>query len=334
MKDILKSFTRITPVQVSLPYDDVLYNQLLNEYRLIHLLYHRNINQHRVTRWWSFLDRIHRHLRKILLLMEDIEEVKTLRRLTTIEWKHWKKSFIKKNEVPEPVQKTRKNKSSSNKISKNTTKSQRKTAKIHLHSQLSDSNAINLIEKKKMLLLKEAKYLYKNIIPASYWIFMGVIELGQFINIGFALVGLISKVWSLLSKIEGITLNLKFQNIVEKYIGVTNEEDDSLDFGEAVNIESIEEEVELTSTGDESAKKNDAHAVLEIIENQTVPVTETPVSKTSMLEIGDQNKKKKSKANIMDDIFGGSDDQVKGKTKSKTKKKKKSKNVMDDIFGF
>lgn len=47
-----------------------LHRRLEDEFGILHLLYHRNHNQHRVAVWWSSLEMLHLHTRKLLLLLD------------------------------------------------------------------------------------------------------------------------------------------------------------------------------------------------------------------------------------------------------------------------
>lgn len=327
-KAFLKSFIRAEPVQVSLPYEDDLYPLLLNEYGIIHLLYHRNLNQHRVTRWWSHLDILHRHTRKMLLLLEDIDEIRTLRRLTAIQWNSSKKTFVKVNEFPQLVQK-RVLKKASTPSSNKKGKKKRVEKFIMLHRKMSDATAVSLINKKLSLILKETKYLYKHIIPASYWNFMGVIELAQFVNIGLTLIGFISRMWHLLSKIEGFNVNAKFQQALEQGKKKARElaEDSKIaqaaeiDLGEVIDVSSLEESISNSTPLFPSPE----NIILRAEE-----MKQTPESKKQVTE-----PLKRKASNIMDDLFGPSDGtKAKKQKKVKKEKKKKAKSAIDDIFGI
>ncbi|OBA19067.1 hypothetical protein METBIDRAFT_33680 [Metschnikowia bicuspidata var. bicuspidata NRRL YB-4993] len=49
--------------------------KLENEYGILHLICHRNRNQHRVAVWWKDLNQLHRSVRKILRAVYHFEEV-------------------------------------------------------------------------------------------------------------------------------------------------------------------------------------------------------------------------------------------------------------------
>lgn len=59
--------------------------QLQNEYAILHLLYHRNYNQHRVAVWWRYFDMIHRGVRKVLRGIYEAQEAKKIRRREELE---------------------------------------------------------------------------------------------------------------------------------------------------------------------------------------------------------------------------------------------------------
>jgi len=40
---------------------------------IIHPCYHRNKNQHRVAKWWKSFSMLHRHTKKLIFELEDLE---------------------------------------------------------------------------------------------------------------------------------------------------------------------------------------------------------------------------------------------------------------------
>ncbi|KAG0690005.1 hypothetical protein C6P40_004056 [Pichia californica] len=262
--------------------------------------------------------------------MEDINEIIKFRRLSTIKFNSNKKSFIKINEFP-----SMKNKKIIKRITQN-----KKKIKIEknllFHNKLNDNQAISLINKKLSLLIKQSKYLFKKIIPNSYWIFMGVVELGQFTNIGFVLIGFISRLYNLLSKIDGIDINIKFQKIINNSTNnikmnqqqqLIKENDD--DLGEVIelnDVESVENSIKEYLKEEEEEEEEESTEKEKKEEEKDEDIINAPL-------------KKKSKSNnIMDDLFGSAKSLKKEKVKDgkdlKKKKKKKSNNAIDDIFGF
>lgn len=299
MSGLLDSFTRIRPVDIPLPYDESLYLSLLDEFQIIHLVYHRNLNQHHVAKWWSDLDILRRHLRKVLLLIHDIDEIRTLRRLTGVQWNDGKKTFVKVFEVPKMTERsTFKGK-----------KSTKRELKLKKHNQLDDVKAVELINGKLKLLFKEVRYLNKKCIQRCYWSFMGVIELGQFVNIGFTVVGALAKVFSLLKQFDDTGLNkpiTEMERVEEMEVNNKKEVEEGkkdiesgrgFDIGEPIDIEG-------------------PAPIAQPIDGERPSTIESVTGQTS---------KKKKKSSAIEDIFGGT---------TKKKKKKKSKNTMDDIFGF
>lgn len=54
--------------------------RLQTEYAILHLIYHRNHNQHRVAIWWRYLNMVHRGVRKVLRGIYEVEEAKKIKR--------------------------------------------------------------------------------------------------------------------------------------------------------------------------------------------------------------------------------------------------------------
>ncbi|CUM63580.1 uncharacterized protein PRCAT00001159001 [Priceomyces carsonii] len=50
-------------------------DQLTNEFYILHLIYHRNRNQHRLLTWWNYLNILHRKLRKVIKLLIDVNRI-------------------------------------------------------------------------------------------------------------------------------------------------------------------------------------------------------------------------------------------------------------------
>ncbi|PVH13518.1 uncharacterized protein CXQ87_001623 [Candidozyma duobushaemuli] len=59
--------------------------KLQTEYAILHLVYHRNYNQHRVAIWWRHLNMIHRGVRKVLRGIYEAEETKKIKRREEIQ---------------------------------------------------------------------------------------------------------------------------------------------------------------------------------------------------------------------------------------------------------
>lgn len=53
-------------------------DRLETEFGILHLLYHRNYNQHHVAGWWKLLNMLHRNVRKILERLRSIEDTKKI----------------------------------------------------------------------------------------------------------------------------------------------------------------------------------------------------------------------------------------------------------------
>lgn len=194
--------------------------ELENEYEILHLVYHRNKNQHRQQVWWKYLNILHRYIRKLLKLNIDIERIKSNSKIK-----------YKKDQIIEIVR--------------------------YLSS--------------------------RNVFRKAYYEFNGIIALGQFIGLGFTLVGLLSKIYNILMLIEGI----KPKPIESTPTNETNKVTTKIvsdDLGEIVEVDQI-----LNEPHDD-AQKRKVDSIDDIFD-----MLPSKKSKKS---------KKKKKKNDIDDIFG------------------------------
>ncbi|GMM29512.1 hypothetical protein DAMA08_022570 [Martiniozyma asiatica (nom. inval.)] len=238
-------------------------NSLTTEYQILHLIYHRNKNQHGSQFWWKHINLLHRHLRRLIQLILDLEE-----------WPNNHK--VKFHKI---------------------------TKSFKIENISIDKNHLNLA------IEKEIRYIVKKVLPGCYWAFMGIIELGQFINIGFALIGVLGRSWSILSEIV-VDLPKPKQEIihlleVEKKTNKILDEEFGEELGTVINIEEYIETKTIDSTfyegahSDKAASNNSDTKVL----TKPVKIKETKIKKEKQKQKQKQKKKKNAKT-AMDDIFG------------------------------
>ncbi|ODV97908.1 hypothetical protein PACTADRAFT_401 [Pachysolen tannophilus NRRL Y-2460] len=213
-------------------FSDVQIKSLTNEYEILFLLYHRNKNQHKSSKWFKYLNILVRYLRKLLLLL------------------------------------------------------------------LPKTRGKNLKERQ----LGIVKYLLRYIIPDSYSAFYSILNLGQFITSGFALIGCLSKIYGILIEVKD---NSK-ENISK--IGIRQE---ILDF--AVNRQDIGEEIVATKfeIDDNDNNDNDINKLEKMVMEQEKGM------------------------DFIDEVFGKNKTEKKKQKKKKKDKttKQKKRSVIDDIFG-
>ncbi|KAH3665046.1 hypothetical protein OGATHE_003861 [Ogataea polymorpha] len=140
---------------------------LLNEYQIAHLVYHRDSKQHRSSLWWKHFNIFHRRLRTVLQLCIDIDEITGKRQLSSLRFT--------RSHFP---------------------KFQKRT--------LSATQAAQLVQRKKQQLQTLINYLLQRILPACYYRFYAVIELGQYLALGFTLMGLVAKTRAILLQMRSV----------------------------------------------------------------------------------------------------------------------------------
>lgn len=224
-------------------------NKLQNEYGILHLIYVRSHNQHRVATWWKYLEMIHLNIRKILRKAYNMESAKKIR----------------------------------------------------------------VKEKLRLEALAIARYmLRKKLFTKAFFEFNGIIALGQFITLGFGLLGVTSSIFSLLSEIDGIRDS--HGNKVQKKPEVLVTGDDEDDLGVEVEMPAIEPPKTISSFD----------------LNKIEPLLKLELKAKRKKKRSNEEGQEKQAATEKDDIAS-----IFGDTSSKKKKKKtkKSKSAMDDIFG-
>lgn len=239
----------MTPMKL-LTTDEV--ERLTNEYELMHLVYYRSKNQHRLLTWWKYLDIIHRKIRIVLKLLIDIDR------------------------IPNP----------------------------------------EVIRYKQSQVVDTCNYLVNRVFKTAYYKFNCIIALGQFIKLGFVLVGLCSRIFNILVNVKGIRSK---SVVINQVVVDTND-----DLGEEIVESNENSETNQTETDKpiESGKTdpNETSVASGSDKRSKSTLLET---RSTIDEIGEISKSKS-----IDEIFGG-----KVKKTKKDKKKKKNKSVIDDIFG-
>lgn len=251
------------------------------------------------------------------MICSDIDEIIKTKKLTIIKFKKHKKRFLKVKEIPIQSYKkkvNKKNKKNNKKIKKN----------IHL---LSVDESKNLIDLKLDSFFKISRYLLKSILPACYWSFMGIIELSQFISIGFTLVAISSKVFSLLKGMDFLNYNkvIENKNMKEEIKKINNEiGDDDEDLGEHLiemnNLkENLNEDLESIREIGRAAEKVDEdigadYAPKDELNEESYFNNKHNGNNTSNRD--NDNKRKKANRKI------------------KKNKTKNAKSTINDIFGF
>ncbi len=264
MPDKMKGFVK----EPLLNSDDV--ELLFTEFDLIHLIYHRNANQHRTATWWKSFNVLHRKLRQLLLIFLDIEQINALgtrHKLTTTRW---------------------------NKLGR----------LRHRTKQLTQKAALQLTARARQNALKLSRYIVKDVIPKCYLMCYTILQTGEFITLGFALLALVSRVYFLLRKIKGLEMitvdKLKAKEKITNHI---------LEHAKTEKVKIIneeEEDVGVAMIFDDSSIAEHRVKEIEADVNNIVAAAKTNTRDHKVAKKGKDKKRKKRKSvkDAMDDIFG------------------------------
>lgn len=195
---------------------------LVNEYEIMHLIYHRNYNQHRLLHWWKYFNILHRYIRKMI---------------------------------------------------------------VHLYD--GNMKEVQLLADR----MKKKKFFTK-----CYYEFNGIIRLGQFITLGMALIGCLSKVYDLITP----------------YMS-----------GKASLSQTIEATQDTEELGEEIGEPMEVNTGLD------GGISSIPESSLSPMDIDNAASKQEKRP----EKHKSSNKPKKDKTKKEKTKKKKNKSDIDMIFG-
>lgn len=175
---------------------------------------------------------------------------------------------------------------------------------------MESAKKIRVKDKLRLEALAIARYmLRKKLFTKAFFEFNGIIALGQFINLGLALLGATSSIHSLLNEIEGLNYsNCKTNASKKTGTEITGHDDD--DLGVEVEVATVE-----------------TPKVRDLEEDNGIPQFKLDLKERREKKRTAEGREKRPKAekDDMASIFGA--------TGSKKKKKKKKKSAMDDIFG-
>ncbi|KAG7660684.1 RMP1 [[Candida] subhashii] len=194
------------------------------------------------------------------------------------------------------------------------------------------------VEKSTKMIVKLAQGLVKRT-RGAYWAYNSILCLGQFINLGFALIGGLARIYSLLVDIPGVKPIGGMNNSIEEVMkegGKGEEEEGDDDIGEEVKYEP---EVEQAIPEKRRSEDGDGESIDDIFgrpkKKKSKKSKENSKTETGSIDDIFSSSQKSTPQPIddasssIDSIFG--DTSKKQKKKTKTKKKKKS-SAIDDIF--
>ncbi|CAI5757077.1 unnamed protein product [Candida verbasci] len=229
----------------------------------------------------------------------------------------------------------------------------RKMLKLQIDINRLQETMTKRVEYKSKQIVSLANHLESQIFTDAYWSFNSILALGQFITLGFALIGALAKINELLIKIPGVKQKKQWLNIPGPQMLQSREmhrdcrRDICLadDLGEEVS-DDYDSKEDLRSIAslrpkpvfDKPESRSETSTLLEKPESKSRSTTPSSLEKPDVAkedkevenEKENENEaeieveKKKRRMDTIDDIFG--------EPSKKKKKKKKRTSTIDDIF--
>ncbi|KAK9385047.1 hypothetical protein V1515DRAFT_609530 [Lipomyces mesembrius] len=287
---------------------------LRNELEVLHLIVHRNKNQHRQAKWWKYVSIVHRNLKNLVSIPQELHKRKSKfekdavkvsraeKRTRKIERKEANKEARERGEMKDiavPLQKEKKA------IVFSRTDESEATGLVRLDLSLQDLTPIRFNH------VERAEYLVYRVIPKAFNAFHRLIAHGQYVTLGLVLLATVARIWSILRQ-DSRVFKPSRKNLPITDNTTTIREDD--DFGQVVRrradqdldmiaefakIRDDEEEINMVQDSDSDGSVDSGLQIYD--EDVTEDETRTEKSNTSLLKT-ETAKRRKSVVN--DDLDG------------------------------
>ncbi|KAK9328113.1 hypothetical protein V1520DRAFT_347014 [Lipomyces starkeyi] len=276
---------------------------LRNELEVLHLIVHRNKNQHRQAKWWKYVSIVHRNLKNLVSVpqkrqkeeakfeKEVVRVSRAEKRRRKIERKEANKEARERGEMKNVVVPLPKDKKA---IVFSRTDESEATGLIRLDLSLQDLKPLRFNHAER------AEYLVYRVIPKAFKAFHRLIAHGQYVTLGLVLLATVARIWSILRQdlrvFKPSTKNLPITD------NATTIREDS-DFGQVVRrradqdldmiaefarIRDDEEEIEMVQDSDSDVSVDSGLQIYD----EDVTEDETHTANTSLLKTETVKRKK------------------------------------------
>ena len=146
--------------------------RLTHEFNLLHLLFYRNKNQHRLSKWWKDLSLLRSNVRKLISELESLQELQTGKPAApALAGSGMTKTQLKK------LRKMEKEKANA------------------AHIQTAGISGVDAIVKARERVDARLRLLRRGIIPRAWVAFTGVVATIQFSALGMVLMGVLGRIY-------------------------------------------------------------------------------------------------------------------------------------------
>ncbi|KAK9365592.1 hypothetical protein V1509DRAFT_632799 [Lipomyces kononenkoae] len=302
------------PITLDLP-------SLRNELEILHLIVHRNRNQHRQAKWWKYVNIIHRNLKNLVYIPQQESRQKQQKSLSKLGEKRVRVSRDEKRRRKIERQKGNKESLFESIGNDDPARPRRLEHSAIVFNRTPESETTGLIglDLSPWDLMpvpfnhvERAEYLVYRVIPKAFNAFQRVIAHGQYVTLGLVLLATVSRIWCILrqdtkvfrpnqrkvSAIDSITQardNDDLGQIIKRHAG------DTVDLtAEVENFGDNEEDINMVQGSDVADISEDSG--LHIYDEDEIE-DETPAdqSSTSSLRI---EPVKRRKIEVDDDMDG------------------------------
>ncbi|KAK9344218.1 hypothetical protein V1522DRAFT_410763 [Lipomyces starkeyi] len=275
---------------------------LRNELEVLHLIVHRNKNQHRQAKWWKYVSIVHRNLKNMVSIPQKRhkKEAKFEKDVVRVSRAEKKRRKIERKEANKEAMERREMKNVAVPLPKekkaivlSRTDESEATGLIRLNLSLQDLQPIRFSH------VERAEYLVYRVIPKAFNAFHRLIAHGQYVTLGLVLLATVARIWSILRQdlrvFKPSTKNLPITDNAttireDNDFGqvVRRRADQDLDMiAEFARIRDDEEEIDMVQDSDSDVSVDSGLQIYDedVTEDETqTEKSDTPLLKTEMVK--------------------------------------------------
>ncbi|KAK9374636.1 uncharacterized protein V1513DRAFT_445513 [Lipomyces chichibuensis] len=288
---------------------------LRNELEILHLIVHRNKNQHRQAKWWKYVSIVHRNLKNLVSIPQERHknEAKFEKPVVRVSRGEKKSRKIESNEANKEAMERGEMKNVAVPLPKEKkalvftrTDGIEATGLIRVDLSLQDLKPIRFNH------VERAEYLVYRVIPKAFNAFHRLIAHGQYVTLGLVLLATVARIWSILRQ-DARVFKPSTKNLPVTDNTTTIREND--DFGQVVRrradkdldmiaqfarIRDDEEEINMVQDSDSDVSVESGLQIYD--EDVTEDETQTEKPTTSLLGTETVKRKKNEVDNDLDGL--------------------------------
>ncbi|KAK9242650.1 hypothetical protein V1506DRAFT_546839 [Lipomyces tetrasporus] len=170
---------------------------LRNELQVLHLIVHRNKNQHRQAKWWKYVSIIHRTVKKLVAVPQERQQQEGRPRpkkdvVRAGKKERQRRRGSERRNVNREAETENAPTTKAKKMVFRRTEQSKATGLVKLDMSLGDFEPIRFSH------VERAEYLVYRVIPKAFNAFHRLVAHGQYVTLGLVLLAAVARIWHIL----------------------------------------------------------------------------------------------------------------------------------------